>query len=739
MSGTLYPGAKDDNTSLPNPGATDSVNNSNPLLAHNYQHDTENDAIKAIESKLGVGATTPASTGQVLYASAAGISTWGNLPIGGDLTGTLPNPVLASSGVGAGTYGSATQIPVITVDGKGRLTSASTVTATGGGGGTASSPLTTKGDIWGFSSVDARIPIGTDTYVLTADSSQTLGLKWAPAATGTGSVTTVSVASANGFAGTVANATTTPALTLSTTITGIVKGNGTAISAATSGTDYSGGTSGLATGILKSTTTTGALTIAIAADFPTLNQNTTGSAATLTTARTIGTLTGDVTSAGSTFNGSATNTNATVVGKINGVALSGLATGILKNTTTTGVPSIAVAADFPTLNQNTTGTAAGLSANITESQVTNLTTDLAAKAPLASPALTGTPTAPTAVTTDSSTTIATTAFVKTAAGTQSIVDNEVPSGLVNSSNTVYTLASTPATNSLMLYKNGVRLKGGGADYTLSGNTITFVTAPATGAVLLADYNVSNTAYSVGTNSLITDEIPTGLVNSSNAAYSAARAYIAGSLEVFINGVKQARTTHFTETSPSLGTFTMGDAPTTGDNIIINYQFNLNPASNADTVDGIHASTTALPGQLVALDGSGHMPAGTLLIPGGTASQSSTLSTTTTGADIAGCTFTINPTVPSTVYVWFSARVDTSAAGNEIQVQLTDSVDGIKIAYTASQFDVFSAGSRIVTSGTLNQSYNIPIGSRTIKVQGISSTATTGNIQNGKLTYVVVSQ
>jgi len=34
-----------------------------------------------------------------------------------------------------------------------------------------------------------------------------------------------------------------------------------------------------------------------------------------------------------------------------------LATGILKNTTTTGVPSIAVAVDFPTLNQNTTGTA----------------------------------------------------------------------------------------------------------------------------------------------------------------------------------------------------------------------------------------------------------------------------------------------------------------------------------------------------------------------------------------------
>lgn len=46
------------------------------------------------------------------------------------------------------------------------------------------------------------------------------------------------------------------------------------------------------------------------------------------------------------------------VNKINGVSMAGLATGIVKNTTGTGAPSIAVAADFPTLNQNTTGTAA---------------------------------------------------------------------------------------------------------------------------------------------------------------------------------------------------------------------------------------------------------------------------------------------------------------------------------------------------------------------------------------------
>lgn len=51
-------------------------------------------------------------------------------------------------------------------------------------------------------------------------------------------VTNMSIVSANGFAGTVATSTTTPAVTISTTITGILKGNATAISAATADSDY---------------------------------------------------------------------------------------------------------------------------------------------------------------------------------------------------------------------------------------------------------------------------------------------------------------------------------------------------------------------------------------------------------------------------------------------------------------------------------------------------------------------
>jgi hypothetical protein len=66
-----------------------------------------------------------------------------------------------------------------------------------------------------------------------------------------GAVTAVSVSSANGFAGT-SSGGTTPALTISTTVTGILYGNGTSVAAA------------------------------IATNFPTLNQNTTGTASNIT-------------------------------------------------------------------------------------------------------------------------------------------------------------------------------------------------------------------------------------------------------------------------------------------------------------------------------------------------------------------------------------------------------------------------------------------------------------------------
>jgi hypothetical protein len=117
-----------------------------------------------------------------------------------------------------------------------------------------------------------------------------------------------------------------------TTLTGLVKGNGTsAFTAAVAGTDF-----------LAPNGSAASLT-----NFPTFNQSTSGNAATVTTNAN---LIGDVTSVGNT---------STVV-KINGTSLASLSTGILKNTTTTGVPTVAIAGtDYQApITLTTTGTGA---------------------------------------------------------------------------------------------------------------------------------------------------------------------------------------------------------------------------------------------------------------------------------------------------------------------------------------------------------------------------------------------
>ena len=105
------------------------------------------------------------------------------------------------------------------------------------------------------------------------------GSAWGSPSAGSGTVTTASVVTANGFGGTVANPTTAPAITITCGVTGLLKGNGTGVSAATAGTDYlapSGVGSGL-TALNPAAISAGTAGISI-----------TGNAATATTAAALG-------------------------------------------------------------------------------------------------------------------------------------------------------------------------------------------------------------------------------------------------------------------------------------------------------------------------------------------------------------------------------------------------------------------------------------------------------------------
>lgn len=73
--------------------------------------------------------------------------------------------------------------------------------------------------------------------------------------------------------------------------------------------------------------------------------------------------------------------------------------------------------------------------------------------------------------------------VSVSGGGGTFVNNEVPTGLVNGSNQVFTLAHSPAAGSATVYWNGV-LQTPTTQYSISGNTITFVTAPTSGGILV---------------------------------------------------------------------------------------------------------------------------------------------------------------------------------------------------------------------------------------------------------------
>lgn len=75
----------------------------------------------------------------------------------------------------------------------------------------------------------------------------------------------------------------------------------------------------------------------------------------------------------------------------------------------------------------------------------------------------------------------------------------------------------------------------------------------------------------GTANLVTDEIPAGAINGSNATFITAQDFRPESVKVFLNGIGQRRGAGFDYITTGNSTIQFASSPETGDTVLVDYE------------------------------------------------------------------------------------------------------------------------------------------------------------------------
>lgn len=223
------------------------------------------------------------------------------------------------------------------------------------------------------------------------------------------------------------------------------------------------------------------------------------------------------------------------------------------------------------------------------------------------------------------------------------VDNVTPSGVINNTNTIFTLGISPSPGaSLLLSLNGQLLRVG-LDYTLNATSISFSIAPTSGDVIQAWYRYGFG----GVLPLFSDgEIPSGVIDGVNTTFTVAN-NVSPSASAFLtlNGQILAQGSDYTLVG---STITMAIAPVSGDSLQVWYRYgsggtNVN-FSDAEIPSGTVNGTNAH----FVLNASPSPPLSLILTLNGQVLEASS-DYVLTGQNI---TFTVPPSTGDSLEAWY---------------------------------------------------------------------------------------
>jgi hypothetical protein len=222
------------------------------------------------------------------------------------------------------------------------------------------------------------------------------------------------------------------------------------------------------------------------------------------------------------------------------------------------------------------------------------------------------------------------------------------------STTAYTVTSGADVENVLVFLNGVYQRPT-TDYTISGTTLTFTTAPVNGEAITIKELVE------GANA-IND---TGVVRAytgdgSTTQYNVTTGKAAEEFLVFLNGVFQRPTNEYTVSS---GTLTFGTAPVNGEVITIKELAEGNGTSILTIADDTSTNTSLNSGDTLTIAGGSNV---TTSLSGNTLTINSTASGTLTVADDTSTTADIN-LGSETLTVAGGTGITTSVSGNTLTI------------------------------------------------------------------------